>query len=103
MTVGRSPLLGIESEPTLAKRIRGFLKELKRRKVYHVAVVYAAIAFLVWQVADIAFPAIGLPDSAITLVLALSALGFPIALVLAWAYEVTRQSGPGRLGGRCTG
>jgi serine/threonine-protein kinase len=76
----------------LAKRIRGFLKELKRRKVYHVAVVYAAIAFLVWQVADIAFPAIGLPGNAITLVLALSALGFPIALVLAWAYEVTPDS-----------
>ena len=76
----------------MAKRIRGFLTELKRRKVYHVAVVYAAIAFLVWQVADIAFPAIGLPDSAITLVLALSALGFPIALVLAWAYEVTPDS-----------
>jgi len=55
-------------------------------------VVYAAIAFLIWQVADIAFPALGLPDSATTLVLALTALGFPIAVVLAWAYEVTPDS-----------
>ncbi len=73
----------------MADGIRGFLKELRRRKVYHVAVVYAAIAFLIWQVADIAFPALGLPDSAMTLVLVLTALGFPIAVVLAWAYEVT--------------
>jgi len=76
----------------LADGIRGFLKELRRRKVYHVAVVYVAIAFLIWQVADIAFPALGLPDSAMTLVLALTALGLPIAVVLAWAYEVTPDS-----------
>jgi len=76
----------------LASGIRGFLKELKQRKVYHVAVVYAAIAFLIWQVADIAFPALGLPDSAMTFVLVLTALGFPIAVVLAWAYEVTPDS-----------
>ncbi|UCC82004.1 MAG: tetratricopeptide repeat protein [Gemmatimonadota bacterium] len=73
--------------------IQGFLKELRRRKVYHVAVVYAAIAFALWQIADIAFPALELPDSAMTLVLVLTALGFPIALVLAWAYEVKPDSG----------
>lgn len=76
----------------MADGIRGFLKELRRRKVYHVAVVYAAIAFLIWQVADIAFPALGLSDSAMTFVLVLTALGFPIAVVLAWAYEVTPDS-----------
>jgi TolB-like protein len=73
--------------------IQGFLKELKRRKVYHVAAVYAAIAFLVWQIADIAFPPLGLSDSAMTLVLVLTGLGFPIALVLAWAYEVRPDTG----------
>ncbi len=73
--------------------IQGFLKELKRRKVYHVAVVYAVIAFGVWQIADIAFPPLGLPESAMTLILALTALSFPIALVLAWAYEVKPDSG----------
>jgi serine/threonine-protein kinase len=65
-----------------------YLSELKRRKVYRVAGVYALVAFGVWQVADIAFPGLGLPDSAVTLVLILTLLGFPIALVFAWAYEL---------------
>jgi TolB-like protein len=85
------PFFALHSEPTLADGIRGFLRELKRRKVYHVAVVYAAIAFLIWQVADIAFPALGLPDSAMTFVLVITVLGFPIAVVLAWAYEVSPE------------
>jgi adenylate cyclase len=72
---------------------QGFLKELKRRKVYHVAVVYAAVAFVLWQIADIAFPALELPESAMTLVLVLTGLGFPIAVVLAWAYEVKPEGG----------
>jgi adenylate cyclase len=71
---------------------QGFLKELKRRKVYHVAVVYAVIAFGIWQAADIAFPALELPESAMTLVLVLTGLGFPIAVVLAWAYEVKPEA-----------
>jgi serine/threonine-protein kinase len=65
-----------------------FLAELRRRKVYQVAAVYAAVAFVVWQVADIAFPSLGLPESAVGVVLILTVLGFPVALVLAWAYEV---------------
>ena len=67
---------------------RTFLSELRRRKVYHVAVVYGAVTFVVWQVADIAFPSLGLPESAVGVVLAFTLLGFPVALVLAWAYEV---------------
>ena len=76
----------------MAKSPVGFLAELKRRKVYRVAVVYVLVAFGVWQVADIAFPGLGLPDQAITLVLVLTVLGFPIALVLAWAYEVRPEA-----------
>ena len=68
--------------------VRAFLAELRRRKVYQVAVVYAAVAFAVWQVADIAFPSLGLPESAVGVVLVVTLLGFPVALVLAWAYEV---------------
>ncbi len=45
--------------------VRTFLAELRRRKVYQVAAVYAAVAFLVWQVADIAFPSFGLPEEAV--------------------------------------
>ena len=68
--------------------LRNTLGELKRRKVYRAAGVYAAAAFVVWQVAEIAFPSLGLPDSAVTLVVALTLLGFPVALVLAWSYEL---------------
>ncbi|MDX1395459.1 MAG: tetratricopeptide repeat protein [Gemmatimonadota bacterium] len=72
--------------------MRRFLTELRRRKVYHVGAVYVLVAFGVWQVADIAFPGLGLPPSAVTLVLVITILGFPIALVLAWAYEVRPES-----------
>ncbi len=68
--------------------VRTFLAELRRRKVYQVAAVYAAVAFLIWQVADIAFPSLGLPEGAVGVVLVVTLLGFPFALVLAWAYEV---------------
>jgi TolB-like protein/Tfp pilus assembly protein PilF len=63
--------------------------ELKRRKVIRVAVVYAATAFAVLQAADIMLPRMGVPDWGISLVIALTLLGFPIALVLGWALELT--------------
>lgn len=71
--------------------MRDFLRELKRRKVYHVAATYAAVAFIVWQAAAIAFPALQLPEWALTLVVALTLLGFPVAVVLAWGWEVTPE------------
>jgi len=63
--------------------------ELKRRKVFRVAAVYGAVAFVVLQVADILVPALNLPETFTTGVALLSMLGFPIALVLAWAFEST--------------
>ncbi len=63
--------------------------ELKRRKVFRVAAVYGAVAFVVLQVADILVPALNLPETFTTGVALLSMLGFPIALVLAWAFETT--------------
>ncbi len=72
-------------------RIPSFLAELKRRKVYRVAVVYAVVAFAIWQAADFVLPAARVPDWAPTLVLVLTILGFPIALVLAWALELTPE------------
>jgi hypothetical protein len=75
-------------------RLHELHTELRRRKVYRVAITYAAVAFVVWQVADIAFPSLGLPEASITLVLALTLLGFPLALVLAWAYEMKPEQAP---------
>jgi TolB-like protein len=67
----------------------GLLAELKRRKVVRVAVVYAATAFAVLQAADIMLPQMGVPEWGLSLVVALVVLGFPIAIVLGWALEVT--------------
>jgi TolB-like protein/cytochrome c-type biogenesis protein CcmH/NrfG len=69
----------------------GFFEEVKRRKVYRVAAAYIIAAGGVIQLASAAFPAWDLPNWALRLVIALLLLGFPIALVLAWAYDITAQ------------
>ncbi|MGD2154850.1 MAG: hypothetical protein PVG79_16400 [Gemmatimonadales bacterium] len=71
--------------------LREFLVELRRRKVYRVAVVYAVVAFVIWQAAEIAFPALRLPEWTLTFVVVLTLVGFPIALVLAWAFDITAE------------
>jgi TolB-like protein len=68
-----------------------FFAELKRRRVFRVAAVYGAVAFVVLQVADIMVPALALPDAFMRGLALLSILLFPVALVLAWAFEVTPQ------------
>ena len=66
-----------------------FIDELKRRNVFRVGAAYAVVAWLILQVIDIAFPRLGLPDWTITLILVLLLVGFPIGLILAWAFELT--------------
>lgn len=66
-----------------------FLAELKRRKVFRVAAVYGAAAFVVIQAADIMLPRLGLPDWTVTLIVALALLGLVPALALAWAFDAT--------------
>jgi TolB-like protein/thioredoxin-like negative regulator of GroEL len=68
-----------------------FFEELKRRNVFRVGIAYAVAAWLLIQVTDIVFPRIGLPDSAVTLVIALLAIGFVPALIFAWAFEMTPE------------
>jgi formylglycine-generating enzyme required for sulfatase activity/dienelactone hydrolase len=68
-----------------------FWGEMKRRKVFQVGVAYAVIAWLVIQVANNFFPPLGLPAWTLTLVAVLILVGFPFALLLAWAYEVTPE------------
>jgi len=63
--------------------------ELKRRKVIHVAVVYALVGWVLIQIADASFGHLNLPPWSQTLVVVMVALGFPVALVMAWALEVT--------------
>ena len=71
--------------------LRNFFAELKRRNVYKVAVAYAVVGWLVMQIAATVVPALHLPDGITTAVVGLTLLGFPIALVLAWAFEVTPE------------
>lgn len=68
-----------------------FFKELQRRNVYRVAVAYAVVAWLLIQVATQVFPFLQIPDWCIRLVIIICALGFPIALVLAWIFELTPE------------
>src|SRR5437773_771366 len=68
-----------------------FFGELKRRNVYKVAVAYAVVGWLLIQVATQVFPFLDIPNWAIRLVILVTALGFPIALIIAWAFELTPE------------
>ena len=68
-----------------------FFAELKRRNVYKVAVTYAVVAWLVIQVATQVLPIFEIPNWGIRLIVLLIVVGFPIALVTAWAFELTPE------------
>ena len=68
-----------------------FFQELKRRNVYKVAVAYAVVGWLIVQVATQTFPFLDVPSWATRVVILLVFIGFPVALVVAWAFEFTPQ------------
>jgi TolB-like protein/Flp pilus assembly protein TadD len=68
-----------------------FFSELKRRNVYKVAITYAVVAWLLVQVGSILFPIFEAPNWMMRILVAVMGAGFPIALVLAWAFEITAQ------------
>ena len=70
---------------------KDFFAELKRRNVYKVAVAYAIVGWLIVQIATQVFPFLEIPNWAIRLVIMLIVIGFPIALVIAWAFELTPE------------
>ena len=72
-------------------KIDNFFAELKRRNVYKVAVAYAVVGWLLVQVATQVFPFFEIPNWAVRLVVLAIVIGFPIALVIAWAFELTPQ------------
>ena len=73
-----------------------FLSELKRRNVYKVAVAYAVVGWLLVQVATQVFPFFEIPNWAVRLIVLGIVIGFPIALVIAWAFELTPRESSGR-------
>ena len=72
-------------------KLTNFFAELKRRKVYRVAIAYAVVGWLLIQIATQVFPFFEVPIWAVRLVIILLVLGFPVAMVLAWAFDITPQ------------
>ena len=70
---------------------RRLVEQLRKRKVFKVAAGYAVVGWLAMQVADVMFPALGLPIWTVTLAAALLIVGFPVALTLAWLFQVTPE------------
>jgi TolB-like protein/Tfp pilus assembly protein PilF len=70
---------------------KNFFAELKRRNVYKVAIAYAVVAWLLMQIASQIFPFFEIPNWGVRLVVLLLIIGFPIALILAWAFELTPE------------
>jgi len=75
--------------PEGPSRLQSWFAELRRRKVFRVAVAYVLAAWALIQVADAIFEPLGLPGWSMKLLIVLVALGFPLACTLAWAYDMT--------------
>ena len=71
--------------------LKKFLAELKRRNVYRVAVAYGVVSWLVVQIATQVFPFFDIPNWVVRMVVVVLTLGFPIAAILAWAFELTPE------------
>ena len=67
------------------------MTELKRRNVFRVSVAYAIVAWLLIEITATTFPILKLPDWSVTLVTVLVLIGFPLALIVAWAFELTPE------------
>src|SRR5438874_4274210 len=68
-----------------------FFAELKRRNVYKVAIAYGVVAWLLIQVATQVFPFFEIPNWVVRLVVLVIIIGFPVALIIAWAFELTPE------------
>jgi adenylate cyclase len=71
--------------------MKRFFNELKRRNVYKVAVAYAVVGWLLIQIATQVFPFFEIPNWAVRLVVLLLIIGFPVAVILTWAFELTPE------------
>src|SRR5205809_947586 len=89
--MGALPAFDGLGERSIEMNERNFFAELKRRNVYKVAIAYAVVAWLLIQAASIFFPAFDAPPWAIKIFIIVIVLGFPVALVLSWAFEITPE------------
>ncbi|GAH45629.1 unnamed protein product, partial [marine sediment metagenome] len=75
----------------MASQLSAFLSELRQRRVFRVAIVYAGVAFIIFQIVDATFEPLHLPDWASTLIIIILVLGFPVAVGMAWAFDLTAE------------
>jgi hypothetical protein len=68
-----------------------FWRELKRRKVFKVATMYAGMSFILLQLAEILTPALLLPEWTLRLVTLLLIIGFPLAVIISWIFDITPE------------
>ncbi len=73
----------------MRNRINNLFRELRSRNVIRATVAYAVVGWMLLQVADVTFDRLPIPDSAMTVLIVLVIVGFPVTVVLAWAYEIT--------------
>lgn len=71
--------------------MKHFFEELKRRNVFKVATAYGIVSWLLIQISDTVFPRLHLPDWTVTFVIILVLIGFPIALIFTWSFELTPE------------
>ena len=93
-SAGLSVIIRSNLEKSAARQAvnpRNFFSELKRRNVYKVAIAYGVVAWLLLQAASILFPTFEAPTWTMKVFVAMTALGFPIALIIAWAFELTPE------------
>src|SRR5207302_7792522 len=88
-TGGSGSRRGLSAVDERGRESINFFAELKRRYVYKVAVAYAVVGWLLIQIATQVFPFFEIPNWAVRLVVLAIVIGFPIALVIAWAFELT--------------
>ncbi len=77
--------------PDPPSRLSTFLTELKRRRVYRVAAVYAGVAFVIFEIIDATFDYLRIPEGIGTVIIVLLAIGFPVAVGMAWAFDLTEE------------
>ena len=85
----RLPRPAVEAADT--QEPASFWHELSRRRVFRVALGYAVVAWVVTEVASTVFPGLMLPDWTLTLVIIMAVLGFPVAVILAWAFQLSED------------
>lgn len=85
---GESGLSGATAARALLKPSQWFT-ELRKRKVGRTAISYVLVMWLNLQIGDVIFPMIGMPDWALSLIIVVGVMGFPMVLILSWAFQIT--------------